>query len=491
MIGEKKMAEEQTRDSQRPRIKKRKFIPVAVVLIIAIAVLLYWLSMRGKISTDDAQVNGDLVPISARISGYVKNVFVDDNDYVRQGQVLVQLDRRDLTVKVQTQQADLATQRAQAAAAAGQQALIGTTAPAGTQQAEAGVSVARSNVTAAQKQIASARDQATSAQGAVDAAQAGVASAQADAETAAAQVTAAQAAIRVTQADVASAQAQAKKTAADAARFKTLAERGAASQQQLESAEAANTVAQENVTSAREKVSSAQADLTQAQSRQRSAQAAVGQAKARLVSARATASQAQNGVSVARTAYATAQAQLGQAIAAQSGASTAPQQLSVAEAQRKAALAKATQSEASLRNAELQLTYTTITAPVDGVVSQKSVQLGQSVQPGQQLMSLVPLRNVWVTANFKETQLAQMHVGQKAIVEVDTYPGRDLEGVVQSIGAATGSKFSLLPPENATGNFVKVVQRIPVKIKFTKPLPNGVILRPGQNVTATIYVSGK
>ena len=490
MIDEQEMAEQQNHDTQRPRIKKRKFNPFAVIFLIAIAIFLYWLSTMGRVSTDDAQVNGDVVPISSRVSGYVKNIYVDDNDQVQQGRVLVQLDRRDLAAKLQTQQADLATQRAQAVAAAGQESLIGKTAPAGAEQAGAAVSVAQSNVNAAQKGIVTAQEQANSAQAAVEAAQAAVAGAQADAQSAAAQVTAAQAAVRAAQADVGSSQAQAQRTAADAARFRTLTQRGAASQQQLESAEAANTSAQENVTAARERVAGAQASLDQARARQSSATSAVGQAKARLASAKAAAAQARNGVSVARTAYATAQAQVAQAQAAQSGATTAPQQLSVAQAQRRAALAKAAQSEANLGNAELQLSYTTITAPVDGVVSQKSVQLGQFVQPGQQLMSLVPLRNVWVTANFKETDTTHMRPGQKAIVEVDTYPGRKFEGKVQSIGAATGAKFSLLPPENATGNFVKVVQRIPVKIVFT-PLPKGVVLRPGYSVTATVYIGGK
>jgi membrane fusion protein (multidrug efflux system) len=141
-----------------------------------------------------------------------------------------------------------------------------------------------------------------------------------------------------------------------------------------------------------------------------------------------------------------------------------------------------------LRTARLQLSYTRIAAPVDGQVSQKSVEPGQYLQPGQALMAIVSIKQAWVVANFKETQIEHMRRGQRADVEVDTYPGHVLRGKIDSIGAATGAKFSLLPPENATGNFVKVVQRIPVKIVLDRPLPRGVSLRPGQNVVATVHL---
>ena len=134
----------------------------------------------------------------------------------------------------------------------------------------------------------------------------------------------------------------------------------------------------------------------------------------------------------------------------------------------------------------LQLSYATIVAPIDGVVTRKAVQIGQIVQPGQSLLTIVPLQDVWVTANFKETQLAEVRVSQRAEIHVDTY-GRSFEGHVDSIAAATGAKLSLLPPENATGNFVKIVQRIPVKIVLDHA-PSGVVFRPGMNVDATIFL---
>ena len=141
-------------------------------------------------------------------------------------------------------------------------------------------------------------------------------------------------------------------------------------------------------------------------------------------------------------------------------------------------------ARANLDAAKLQLSYTTVTAPLDGVVTRKSVEVGQVVSPGQGLMTIIPLHDVWVTANFKETQLANVRAGQRAEVRVDMY-GRSVTGHVDSIAGATGSKLSLLPPENATGNFVKVVQRIPVKILVDRE--EGLILRPGMNVDVTIF----
>jgi membrane fusion protein (multidrug efflux system) len=159
-------------------------------------------------------------------------------------------------------------------------------------------------------------------------------------------------------------------------------------------------------------------------------------------------------------------------------------QVLVSSAQAVSAVARVQEARANVAAAQLNLSYTTIVSPADGVVTKKSVEPGQIVQPGQNLMAIIPLKDVWVTANFKETQLAKVHAGQPAEIEVDMY-GRTIAGKVDSIAGGTGARMSLLPPENATGNFVKVVERIPVKIVFDS-LPDGVILRPGMNVNATI-----
>jgi membrane fusion protein (multidrug efflux system) len=143
--------------------------------------------------------------------------------------------------------------------------------------------------------------------------------------------------------------------------------------------------------------------------------------------------------------------------------------------------------KASLAQAQLNLQYATVMAPVKGIVSRKTAELGQTIQPGQPLMAIIPLEDVWITANFKETQLTNMSVGQVATVKVDAYAGREFKGHIDSIAAATGSRFSLLPPENATGNYVKVVQRVPVKILLETGQDPQRLLRPGMSVVPTVY----
>ncbi len=251
-------------------------------------------------------------------------------------------------------------------------------------------------------------------------------------------------------ANLAAAEANNARAQADLERMRPLAAKAEISQQQLDSYLAAARVAEAQLKAAHDKVSGAEQDASNKHAAELAARARVEQARAALAQSRA--SQRQVTVSAAQAASADAAIQ---------------------------------QARANLEAAELQLSYTTITAPIDGQVTRKTVEVGQIVQPGQGLMTIIPLHDVWVTANFKETQLADVRPGQKAEVKVDMY-GRKAVGRVDSIAGATGARLSLLPPENATGNFVKVVQRIPVKIVFDA-LPSGVVLRPGMNVEATIF----
>lgn len=467
---------------------RRKYLIAGVIILLAVGVFVYWLTTRGRVVTDDAQIVGHLVPISPRVSGYIDTIRVDDNQHVEAGQLLVSLDRRDLEAALHKAEADLATQKAQAAAASAQTSLTQTTAPAEAKRASAGVNVAESGITASEKQITSAQAQARSAAATVVAARGAVAAAKSDVTSAGAQIESAKAALKQAQANVTVAQAQAKKAKDDAARYKQLFDQGAVPEQQLEAFQTASIQAQASLDSTRSGVDGAKAVLAQANARYATSKANLAQAKARLSSAMDVEAQAKAAVGIALAGQGQAQGQLGQAEAAKQAAETVPQQVGASKAQTKAALARIRQAQANVRNAQLMLSYTLIKAPVSGTVSQKSAQLGQYVQPGQMLMSVVPLRNVWVVANFKETDMEHMHAGQRATVTVDTYSGIELRGRVQSIGAASGAQFSLLPPENATGNFVKVVQRIPVKIVLDRPLPKGVVLRIGQNVVATVYL---
>jgi membrane fusion protein, multidrug efflux system len=210
--------------------------------------------------------------------------------------------------------------------------------------------------------------------------------------------------------------------------------------------------------------------------------------------ARATADAAASDVAAAKTAVAVAEQRAAQARGAQiradaalQGARTAPEQVQATTAKAAAAAARVKQAEARLAQALLDLERTSVKAPTAGIVSRKAVEVGQIVQPGQPLLALVAQSEVWVVANYKETQLAKVRAGQRAVIEVDALGGREFRGHVDSIAAATGAKFSVLPPENATGNYVKVVQRVPVKIVLEPSQDPEGLLRPGMSVVPTIY----
>ena len=308
--------------------------------------------------------------------------------------------------------------------------------------AEADAAAARVNVPITSTATAS---NVSTARGGVDQAQAGIEGAQQAVEAATARLATAQARQR-------EAEANAAKTAKDVERFKMLLTKDEISQQQYDSAVAAADAARAATDSARAQVQEAQAGISVAQSQ--------------LTQARAGATQA------------TAQLQT-----AQSG----PQEVTAQRARAASADAKVLQQRAAVQQAELNVQYATIKAPLKGIVSKKTVEPGQIVQPGQPLMTLIPLEDVWVTANFKETQLKNMRPGQTALIEVDAYGGREFKAHLESLAAATGSRFSLLPPENATGNFVKVVQRVPVRIAIDQKQDAEQLLRPGMSVTAKVY----
>jgi len=356
-------------------------------------------------STDDAEVDGYIYPISSRISGYATRVMVDDNQFVKAGTVLVQLDPRDYEVALANAKATLANDRASAAAS------------------QTGVPLTS----------ASTSSQLSSAEADVENAQAGMVAAQR-------QFDAAQASLR-------QAEANDLKAQDDVNRYKPLAEKDEIPQLQY----------------------------TQAVETQQATAAAVQAAKASAAAAEQTISQTR-----ARVAQAQAELQYAQ---------TRPQQISVQRSRAAAADAETQRALAVLQQAQLNLQYTTIVAPVDGIVGQRSVQPGQNVAPGQQLMTIVPLdsHNIWVTANFKETQMTHMRPGQHVEISVDTY-GRTYNGHIESIAGASGARYSLLPPENATGNYVKVVQRIPVKIFFETGQDPEHLLRPGMSVEPNVKV---
>lgn len=313
-------------------------------------------------------------------------------------------------------------------------------ADANLQAAEAGASSARTNIP-----ITTA-----SSSGTLSAAQAATEQAQANEKFTAAQVAAADAQVTAAQAVLRQAQAQAGNAVSTERRYAQLVAKQEISALQYQQTQTAATAAQAAVAAAQAQVTAAQQQVASAVAKENVARAAVAEAAAN-----------------------------------ERKAATAPQQQAVSRAESKTAQAKVAQAEAAVALAQLNVDYTVVRAPSDGQVGNKTVQLGQRLAPGQAVMILVPVNNVWVVANYKETQLKKMHPGQKAEISVDAY-GETLRGTVNSIGPGTGSIFSLLPPENATGNYVKVVQRVPVKIVFDQGQDLS-RLRPGLSVEATVF----
>lgn len=398
--------------------RRNRWILVAaatVVALVAVAGLFRYYS--GRESTDDAQIDGHITPIGAKVGGVILRIDATDNQPVQAGALLVQMDPREYQVAVDRATAELAD------------------AEAAAQAAQTGVPIAATT----------AASDVTSATGTLALARAGVAAAEAEIQSAKARLVAAQARLREKQADAA-------KAGRDAERLKTLVAKDEISRQQYDATVAAADVANAVSDGARSDVMAAETAINIAEQR-------ADQARASLAQAQATVNAAQ----------------------------TAPEQVKVTQARATAAAAKVMQAKATLAQAHLNLEHTTIKAPATGVVSKRSVEIGQVVQPGQPLLALVTLGDVWVTANFKETQIQSIRPGQRVVISVDAFGGDQFQGHVDSIAPATGARFSLLPPENAAGNYVKVVQRVPVKIVLDKNQDPQQLLRPGLSVTPTIY----
>jgi membrane fusion protein (multidrug efflux system) len=391
-------------ESAQPQSRRRGIIIAVVVVLALVAAGLWWHSTYSE-STDDAQVNGHLIQVSARIAGQVAKVYVDENQVVKAGDTIAELDPADYQVAVENAEAALASAQANAAAANVNVPITTVNTGSNLRSAGADVSGSQAGVGQAEKQLDSAHARVTEAQ------------------------------------------ANFTKAQADLERYKPLVEKDVISKQQFDAAVAA-------------------ADST----------------RAAVADARANEQAAVDAVKVALERETQAQAGL-------KYAETGPQQVVAQSARAKQAQAQVEQAQAQLDQAKLNLSYTKIVAPEAGIITRKSVEINQNVAPGQNLLMLVSLEGLWVTANFKETQLRHMSSGQAVEIEVDS-TGKTYHGKVTQIGGATGSVLSLFPPENATGNYVKVVQRIPVRVDFTDLAnedPNHE-LRPGLSVEPKVKV---
>jgi membrane fusion protein, multidrug efflux system len=389
---------------EKPRTRRRGILVAVVVVIVLVALGIWWRSTFTE-DTDDAQVNGHLIQVSSRIAGQVLKVYVNENQYVKAGDPIADLDPKDFQVAVENAEAALASAKANAAAAS-------VAVPILTVNTGSTLSSANTDVSSAEAGVAQAERQ-----------------------------------LEAVKARVVQAQANNTKAQSDLERYRPLVEKDVISRQQWDAA-----------------VATADA------------------AKAGLADANATQKAAEQGVKLAHD-------KLSQARAMLKYAQTGPQQVVAQNSKYKQAEAQVQQAQAQLDMAKLNLSYTKILAPVAGIITRKSVELNQNVAVGQNLLTLVELDDLWVTANFKETQLRNMHAGQPVTIHVDAN-GRDYNGKVTQIGGATGSVLSLFPPENATGNYVKVVQRVPVRIDFTDLAKEdrNHELRPGLSVEPKVRV---
>ncbi len=379
--------------------------PMAIGIILVVLLVAGFFTFRyfsAYETTDDAEVDGHLMPLSARISGYIAKVNVDDNQYVTKGTVLAEIDPRDYQVAADQAKAQLADAQATAQASDINVPITSVNTTSQVSVSEADVENARAGIVAAQEQYDAAKAQLDQAQ------------------------------------------ANNVKAQNDLARYKELVAKQEISKQLYDQAVAAARSGDATVAAARASAAAAAQQVTQAQSK------------------------------------------LAQANANLRYAQTGPRQVASSRAKALSADATVQQKEAALEQAQLNLQYTKITAPVDGVVS-KNAEVGMNVQPGQQLFTIVPLNEVWITANFKETQLKFMKPGQPVAIKVDAN-GHTYKGKVDSIAGSSGARTSLLPPENATGNYVKVVQRIPVKVVLDPGENNDHYLRLGMSVEPKVTV---
>jgi len=415
--------------------KRRFIIPAAIIIVVigAIFGIRYLVYAAHHVTTDDAQINGDITTMSARVKGQVATVYVSENQYVHKGDKLLKIDDRDYVVAVQ--QAEAALAQAVASDKAAQQGvpLQSAVTAAQTAQAQAGVVQAGGQTAAAHARIAAAN----------------------------AGITAAMHRVAAAQSQASAAAAASKKAQQDLARATQLVAQGAIARSQWDAAKAASDAAVANQQAAMHDVEIARSGVDQANEEARSAQAALIEAQA--------------GISASDA----------QLLQAQTGAQTTD----IKQSQAQTASAQVKAAQAALAAAQLQRSYATIKAPIDGIVSKKSVNIGDTVSVGQPLLAIASTSNLWVTANLKETQITDVRVGDPVSIKVDAFPHQEFKGTVSSISPATGATFALIPPDNASGNFTKVVQRLPARTTIDTSSDPEHLLRQGLSVEVSIDTS--
>jgi len=427
---------------------KRPLVLAAVAGLITIATLVglpYYFYLVAHEWTDDAFIEGHIIQMSSKVPGHVAQVHVTDNQEIKQGELLVDLDAREYAARLAQARAVLQAAIGKREAAQAGVVLTQASAEAEMQQASSGVDLMRAALQTAHAQVRTVRSRSEQAEAQVETALAHAAEARAQ---------------------ILAAEAEAVRAAADVRRLQELARRDQISRQELDQAVANGRTANAQLDAARKKASAAEAQVAEARAAQRTAAESLRQTESQV---------------------AEAQARIGEALGRLAAAEAVPHQVAVSRAQADIAAAEVEQARAAVEQASIDLAATKIFAPESGRVTRKSVEAGAYVHAGQALMAVV-LPEVWVVANFMETQLAAMRPGQPVEIEVDAYPSGRFTGRVDSIQAGTGARFSLLPPENASGNFVKVVQRVPVKIVFDAFPSQDYALSPGMSVIPVVKV---
>ena len=416
-------------------MNQRRLVLLAVVVSLAAlgwGGYAWWKSLR-NVSTDDAYVEGSIVVISAKVSGHVAEVLAEDNRAVKAGDLLLRIDPRDYVARRDQARAAVAVAQASQQATRSETQLTRETTSAQAEEARATLESTRVAEQAAGSAVLEAR----------------------------ATVEAKRAAMAAMTAEVTGAQSTLRQNTREMERMRSLMQGGFVAQRDYDQAERAEATAAATLEATQRRLTQAEKEIQQAEAALGSRVLAVSQAKQR--------------VNEARAALGRVESQR--------------RQVTVKEAEIERTVASLSQAQADLAFAELQLAHTEVRSPADGVIAKKSVEGGQVVQMGQPLLAIVPLHDVWVVANFKETQLSRLKAGMPATIEIDTFPGKVFHGTVDSLSAGTGARFSLLPPENATGNWVKVVQRVPVKIRLdARELGNPHTLRAGMSAYVVVRV---
>ncbi len=439
-------------ETPRERRPLRRIALIALGAVALVLALMYGLRFFTYASahetTDDAMIDADQVQVTSKITERVERVFVDTNQPVRKGQLLVALDDVDARTRLSQAQAAVAAQRAQARAAEAGVDLTRDTQVAQKLQSSGGIAQAQAGISSASDQARSSAQQIAVSSAGVDAARAQ---------------------LKVAQDALPGALENLRRASADLKRTQSLVSSGDIAAQQLDASRAAYEAARSQYAQAQANVAAVAANGDEAQQR--------------LDAQRFTSSSSAAQIDVQRAQLTTAQGHYEE--------SAAPSRVPAQQAQADAAQAQVASLQAQLQTARNNLTYTRIVSPIGGYVGQKVVEIGQTVAPGESLLTLIPATHVYVTANFKETQIGHMRVGQEVDINVDAYKGVKFVGHVQDLSPASQNKFSLVPAQNATGNFVKVTQRVPIRILFDR-VENGNLsnytLRPGMSVETSVKV---